>query len=53
MFNQLEKQINGYKNMNPGCKIVYQLFDPMPQGSGPLANERITIKKEEISSYLV
>ena len=28
MFNQLEKQINGYKNMNPGCKIVYQLFDP-------------------------
>ena len=28
MFNQLEKQINGYKKMNPGCKIVYQLFDP-------------------------
>ena len=28
MFDQLEEQINGYINMNPDCKIVYQLFDP-------------------------
>lgn len=28
MFHQLEEQINGYRNMNPDCKIVYQLFDP-------------------------
>ena len=28
MFDQREEQINGYTNMNPDCKIVYQLFDP-------------------------
>ena len=28
MFHQLEEQINGYRNMNPDCKVVYQLFDP-------------------------
>ena len=28
IFNQLEEQINGYTNVNPDCKIVYQLFDP-------------------------
>ena len=28
MFNHLEEKINGYKDMNPDYKIVYQLFDP-------------------------
>ena len=28
MLDQLEEQINGYRNTNPDCKIVYQLFDP-------------------------
>ena len=28
VIDQLEEQINGYKNVNPDCKIVYHLFDP-------------------------